>query len=393
MEHIGINTNHNISEDMTGCKGQDTTRRRLVSTGIEGYDSGDRKEGSCTSQSVTSGWVWHGKAPSTLNTNLNADKEMDIRVRGNQQDIFRNSPSTSNHRHHSTLVQPTWYQGNQSMSSHPLSVLTIHGLTCVNRFSNYRSSTRSFYGTAITCRHSHNRNRYKASHRYPTQFTSALGKGGNNIALDNQGSKGKHNRGVMDASGSRNAAAIQDLHEAKKGYETRAMTKHKRKVEELENKVKQEEGGRTEEELAAEVNWLQDPGTPAKRATQYVRTRAESWRTKTLIAKAFEAIDKEKDKIITDVNLTEAQMAKILDYNNSLDVRITRVQDAIQVVNRKLTLLCRLLKDTINQGSTQTANANASVQDDNILRDMQARADAHATQMGLDTISLLGKHI
>lgn len=174
----------------------------------------------------------------------------------------------------------------------------------------------------------------------------------------------------MDGSGSRCAATIQDLHEVKKGYETRATAKNKRKVEELENKVKQDEEGRNEEEIAAEVNWLHDPGTPAKRATQFVRTRAESWRIKTLIPKALESMEKERPKIITEVNLTDAQMAKILDFNNTLDGRITKVQDAIQVVDRKLTLLCRLLKDTINQGPCSTQTSNAPEQDDNILNAM-----------------------
>lgn len=47
----------------------------------------------------------------------------------------------------------------------------------------------------------------------------------------------------MDAGGSRCAAANQDLYEAKRGYETRATAKHKRKVADLEDKVKQEERG------------------------------------------------------------------------------------------------------------------------------------------------------
>lgn len=141
------------------------------------------------------------------------------------------------------------------------------------------------------------------------------------------------------------------------------------------------------------MNWLHDPGTPSKRATQFVRTKAESWRTKTLIAKALESMEKERPKIITEVNLTDAQMAKILDFNNTLDSRITRVQDAINVVDRKLTLLIKLLRDTINQGPSAPQTSNATEQGDNLLNVMQARVNTHVAQMGLDTIGLLGKHI
>ena len=51
---------------------------------------------------------------------------------------------------------------------------------------------------------------------------------------------------------------------------------------------------------------------------------------------------------MTEVNLTEAQMAKLIDYNSSLDGHISTVHEAVQTVNKKLTLLIRLLRDTVN---------------------------------------------
>ena len=98
----------------------------------------------------------------------------------------------------------------------------------------------------------------------------------------------------MEAGGSRCKAANRELQAARGGYETRTATRIKRKIAELEAQAKLEEGGRSDMEIAAKVNWLTDPGTPSKRATQFVRTQAESWRTKTLIAKALESIKKEK---------------------------------------------------------------------------------------------------
>jgi len=391
MEHISSNTHHYLSDGMTGWKGQSITRRRHVSTGIDGYDSGDRYDCSSSSQSVTSGIIIQGKALSAFNTHLNAYGELDTKNRRKQQAITQTTAATSIHRHNPLLVQPTWHIGNHGLSSILLSDSAHLGLACANRSSNYDNCTRNLNGIVITCRSPLNQNCYKSRNRNPLQITLALVPGESNI----RSSEGKHNRAVMEGSGSRSATAIQDLNEARKGYETRAAARHKRKVDELEDKVKQEEDGRTEEEIAAEVDWLPDPGTPAKRATQFVRTKAESWRTKTLIAKALEAMEKERPRIITEVNLTDAQMAKILDFNNSLEGRINRAQEAIQVVDRKLTLLCRLLKDTINQGpgATQTPNASVPEKDEDILKDMQARVKSHVAHMGLDTISLMGKHI
>lgn len=71
----------------------------------------------------------------------------------------------------------------------------------------------------------------------------------------------------MEEVGCRCAAAKQDLLEAERGYETRAAARNKRKVAELEAKVKQAEEGRMGEEITEELDWLRDPGTPSKRAT------------------------------------------------------------------------------------------------------------------------------
>ena len=138
---------------------------------------------------------------------------------------------------------------------------------------------------------------------------------------------------------------------------------------------------------------MKDPGTPSKMATQFVRTKVESWRTKTLIAKALESMEKERQHVVTEVNLTEAQMAKIIDYNNSLDSRITTVQEAIQTVNRKLTLLIRLLRDTTNPAPGTPQPATIEMQENDSMAAMQARMDSHVRQMGLDTISQMGKFI
>lgn len=96
---------------------------------------------------------------------------------------------------------------------------------------------------------------------------------------------------------------------------------------------------------------------------------------------------------MTEVNLTEAQMAKVIDYNNSLEGRITTVHEAVQTVNRKLTLLIRLLRDTVNPAPGTPQPATTVVQENESMAAVQVRMDSHMRQMGLDTISQMDKFI
>lgn len=140
-------------------------------------------------------------------------------------------------------------------------------------------------------------------------------------------------------------AANRELQAARRGYETRTVTRIKRKMAELEAEAKREEGGRSEMGIAAEVDWVTDPGTPAKRATQFVRTKAECWRMKTLIAKSLESVT--EVNLTTQVNLTTEQMARITDNNSSLDIKLTAVNESIKTQNRLIMLLIQLLKNSI----------------------------------------------
>lgn len=65
------------------------------------------------------------------------------------------------------------------------------------------------------------------------------------------------------------------------------------------------------------MDWIQDPGTPSKRATEFVCTRVESWRIKTLLAKAMDNIEENRQQMVKEINLTDAEMTRIMDYNSS----------------------------------------------------------------------------
>jgi len=92
----------------------------------------------------------------------------------------------------------------------------------------------------------------------------------------------------MAGEGSRNKSANNDLQQAREMYERRTSQRNKRKIIDLEATVQDEESKFSDQQIGKEVDWLQDPGTLSTRATQFVKTQAESWRVKTLLAKAMD---------------------------------------------------------------------------------------------------------
>lgn len=189
------------------------------------------------------------------------------------------------------------------------------------------------------------------------------------------------------------SAANQELGWAKHVYETRMASKHKRKIAEWEAKVKSEEDDRAEDSIAEEVAWIKDPGTLSKRATQLVRTKEESLRVKTLLAKALEAINEDKEQVVKEINLTDSQMSKIVDYHNSLDGRISMVHEEVHMINKKLTLLIRILRDTVHPEPVKQKPAATEVLENEPIENIQTKVDRHVFEVGMDTISHMGKYV
>lgn len=305
----------------------------------------------------------------------------------------RDISGTAFHHPHRWKGPNTWLKASQNESSLLLSYLTCVGSACAILNHTYYQSTPTFQSINTILMRMHKGIRYKVAGNLSVSLKLIQVSIGNETVDRICLSRKRHEVLGMEAEGSRCAAANRDLQEAKGGYETRTAARIKRKIAELEAQAKQEEEGRTEEEVAGEVDWLKDPGTPSRRATQFVRTKVESWRTKTLIAKALESIEKEKQHIVTEVNLTEAQMAKIVDYNSALDNNISTVHEAIQTLNRKLTLLIRLLRDTINTATPTPKPAPTEEDQPEPIEAIQEKVDRHVREIGLDTIAQMGKYI
>lgn len=194
----------------------------------------------------------------------------------------------------------------------------------------------------------------------------------------------------MEAGSCTCSAANRELRTAQNMYETRATARSKHKVAELEASVKKEEAQRQEGIIAEEVDWLHDPGNPCKRATQYVRTKAESWRIKTLLAKALDSKEEGKQRSGKGNSTSEDQSANFHEIHDSLDRKITTVQEAVEIVNKKLTLLIRLLQQTLSPDPLMQEQKMKEAKEFQSMQDMHAKVDKHVLDVGLDTVSQIG---
>lgn len=117
----------------------------------------------------------------------------------------------------------------------------------------------------------------------------------------------------------------------------------------MESKVTEEERNLKEQELEKEVHWIQDPGYVTTRATQFVRTQAESWRMKTLLAKALNMQGSYEDQLRQIQRNIEAMSKEHVAILESLDFKISVVEQEVDTITKNLTVLINLLRQTIEQ--------------------------------------------
>lgn len=107
------------------------------------------------------------------------------------------------------------------------------------------------------------------------------------------------------------------------------------------------------------------------------------------MAKALESRDKGKQKSERADPSQEAYLKNLHELHAMLDGRISSVGDAVEVVNKKLTLLIRLLRQTLCLDPPQQKATSTNEYD---YQAMQAKVDKHVLEVGLDTVSRMGKH-
>lgn len=149
--------------------------------------------------------------------------------------------------------------------------------------------------------------------------------------------------------GSRNSSANKNLKQAREAYETRTSQKEKRKIEELEGIVVEEEEKLEENDLEKEMEWVQDPGTTTTRVTQYVCTQAKMWRMKMMLAKA---INMQGEYLIQARQAQQAISVILTDHAvvlEALDFKISSLEQQFGNISKKLTVLINLLQHSICQ--------------------------------------------
>lgn len=159
----------------------------------------------------------------------------------------------------------------------------------------------------------------------------------------------------MAGDGCRNNSANKELQLAREMYERRTYARNKRKIIDLETSAIEEEGKLTDQQLGQEVDWLQDPGTNSTRVTQFVRTQAEAWRTKTILAKAMDVQSEQAEQLRTlqrfAATMTHDHMAVV----ESSEFKISAIHQELGSVSNKLTELIQLLKKVIQSDSKHPA--------------------------------------
>jgi len=168
-----------------------------------------------------------------------------------------------------------------------------------------------------------------------------------------QASKASNNQesAPMAGEGCRNQSANNDLRLAREMYERRTSERNKRKIIDLEASAQEEESKLSDHQLSQEVNWLQDPGMTSTRATQFVRTQAEAWRMKTILAKAMDVQVKQAEQLRTLQQFAATMTKEHMAVVQSSEFKLTALHEEVDTISRKLTVLIKLLRKNIEPDS------------------------------------------
>jgi len=117
--------------------------------------------------------------------------------------------------------------------------------------------------------------------------------------------------------------------------------------------VQEEEKKISEQDIEKEVDWLLDPGTVTTRATQFVRTQAESWRMKTLLARALSVQGDYAEQLRRVQHISEAKTEEHMAILESLEFKMSALDQQVDTITKKLTVLIKLLRHVIGQDIRQ----------------------------------------
>lgn len=95
------------------------------------------------------------------------------------------------------------------------------------------------------------------------------------------------------------------------------------------------------------MDWLLDPGMTYTRATQFVRTQAEAWRMKTLLAKVLDAQEEQAEQQRNLKKLTEVMEHYHMAVVESIEFKLSSLDQQADYISKKLTVLIKLMRNVI----------------------------------------------
>ena len=100
--------------------------------------------------------------------------------------------------------------------------------------------------------------------------------------------------------------------------------------------------------LETDMDWISNPGTTTARATQFVRTQAEIWRMKTMLAKVLRMQSEDIRKAHQAISLVSTENSAKLD---AMEFNFSALTQGVKILSHKLGVLINLLKLSICQGT------------------------------------------
>lgn len=103
--------------------------------------------------------------------------------------------------------------------------------------------------------------------------------------------------------------------------------------------VKEEEEKLDQEDMVKEVDWVEDLGTVTTRETQFVRTRTEMWRLKTMLAKALSMQGDSANQLRLahqTLSSSNEEHAAILE---SLEFKMSSMEQQLDTLSKKFMVL------------------------------------------------------
>jgi len=112
--------------------------------------------------------------------------------------------------------------------------------------------------------------------------------------------------------------------------------------------------------MEKEVEWVQDPGMATTRATQFMCTQAETWRMKTMLAKAMSMQGAHIDQAHEAISVITTDHIVRLE---AFDFKLSALVQQVDTLSQKVTVLISLLRHTFSKDHSIVGNGQRRPQE------------------------------